>query len=182
MFSQRGFTLLEVLVVIAIIGLLSSVVLAAFTDARMKARNAKRLADMDQIYKALYLYQETYGCLPHTTMTANNNCPGHGATYKQWDSGSWDYSSQNLNSGDGEFMSFLRSSGMMAGRVPVDPVNNETGDDVNGYAYRYYCYSETESPGNSGVYLSYRLEPSRTMVVKSLTNGNPRNNYFRCAN
>ncbi len=177
---RRGFTLLELLVVIAIIGLMSSVVLASVADARMKARNAKRAADIDQIYKALYLYNDTYGCLPHTTLFANNNCPGHGGTYKQWDTGSWDFSSQNLHSGVGNFMGFLQVSGLMTS-VPVDPINDETGDDTMGYAYKYYCYSAAESAGNSGVYLSYRLEPNRTLVVKSMTNGNPRNNYFNCS-
>jgi prepilin-type N-terminal cleavage/methylation domain-containing protein len=53
---QNGFTLIELLVVIAIIGILSSVVLASLNSARTKSRDARRLADLQQLKIALELY------------------------------------------------------------------------------------------------------------------------------
>ncbi len=47
--NRQGFTLIEMLVVVAIIGLLSSVVVVGLSGARQKARDAKRLADIQQI-------------------------------------------------------------------------------------------------------------------------------------
>lgn len=54
--NRGGFTLIELLVVVAIISLLSSVVLASLNSARAKARDARRLQDLEQIRNALNLY------------------------------------------------------------------------------------------------------------------------------
>lgn len=51
--NRKGFTLIEMLVVIAIIGLLSSVVVIGLSGARQKARDAKRVADIRQIQNGL---------------------------------------------------------------------------------------------------------------------------------
>ena len=54
--KTQGFTLIELLVVIAIIVLLASVVLLALSSARIKARDAKRVGDLNQLSKAFELY------------------------------------------------------------------------------------------------------------------------------
>lgn len=59
MFSRsarsRGFTILELLVSIAIIGLLTAIVLFMLTEARSKSRDARRFEDIKQIQNALEL-------------------------------------------------------------------------------------------------------------------------------
>jgi prepilin-type N-terminal cleavage/methylation domain-containing protein len=55
-FKNRGFTLLEMLVVIAIIGLIAAVILVALGSAKSKARNAKRVAEANQLVLAMHLY------------------------------------------------------------------------------------------------------------------------------
>jgi len=62
--KKQGFTLIELMVVVAIISLLTSIVLAALNDARKKARDAKRLEDLHQIRIALQLYFEENGQYP----------------------------------------------------------------------------------------------------------------------
>jgi type II secretion system protein G len=62
--KQKGFTLVELLVVISIIGLLASIVLVALNGARSKARDAKRIADLSQISKALELYYNANNAYP----------------------------------------------------------------------------------------------------------------------
>lgn len=54
--EERGFTLIELLMVIAIIGFLSSVVLIAVDQARIQARDSKRISDIRQIQNALEIY------------------------------------------------------------------------------------------------------------------------------
>jgi len=54
----------ELLVVVSIIGLLSSTVLAALNGARAKARDAVRIQDFSQIRTALELYYDKYNIYP----------------------------------------------------------------------------------------------------------------------
>lgn len=61
---SKGFTLVELLVVISIIGLLSSTVLAALNEARAKARDAKRTQTVAQYKNAFYLYFNEYNEFP----------------------------------------------------------------------------------------------------------------------
>lgn len=57
----KGFTLVELLVVVAIIGLLASIVLVSMGAARQKARDSKRQADIRQIGTAMELYYPDNG-------------------------------------------------------------------------------------------------------------------------
>ncbi len=62
-----GFTLMEVLIVIASIAILSTLVIVAVNPARSlaKARNGQRYADISAILSALYQYQlDNNGTLP----------------------------------------------------------------------------------------------------------------------
>lgn len=52
----RGFTLIEILVVVAIISLLSMVVFASFNEARKRARDSVRIADLEQAKAAMFIY------------------------------------------------------------------------------------------------------------------------------
>lgn len=73
--SRRGFTLVELLVVIAIASILSSVIVASLSVARQKSRDAKRIAEMWQIRKALDLYFDAAQSYPSTTPTCSPACP-----------------------------------------------------------------------------------------------------------
>lgn len=54
--NQLGFTLIELLVVISIIGILSTLAVVSLNNARVKARDAKRVSDIRQLQTALELY------------------------------------------------------------------------------------------------------------------------------
>lgn len=62
--SQKGFTLLELLVVIGIIGLLASIMVVNLTGARKRARDTKRIADIRNLQTAAEDYYGKNGKYP----------------------------------------------------------------------------------------------------------------------
>ncbi len=62
--SKKGFTILELLVSIAIIAVLTAVVLVTVSGIKEKSRDDKRVSDMREIAKALNLYSNNHGRFP----------------------------------------------------------------------------------------------------------------------
>jgi len=92
---KKGFTLVELLVVIAIIALLSTLSVVALNSARAKARDARRLSDIKQIRTALDMYLDSnmkypdplnasstlgtgnFACLTSAGWTTTSGCSGN---------------------------------------------------------------------------------------------------------
>src|SRR3989344_3085452 len=55
-YAGKGYTLVEVLIASAIIGIIASIVVVSMTSARLKARDAKRISDIQQVRIALEQY------------------------------------------------------------------------------------------------------------------------------
>lgn len=118
--KQRGFTLIELLVVIAIIGILSSVVLASLNSARMKARDARKIADFKQISTVLNFYYDKYGTMPANLVPTTQVCDG-GPNQAQYDQ---------------LMTSFINDK--FLGQIPRSP---------GGGTYCYYNYGANNSVG-----------------------------------
>lgn len=63
-FFNHGFTLIELLVTISIISLLSTLSVVALGTARRMARDIQRIANINQITKAIALYESDHGMPP----------------------------------------------------------------------------------------------------------------------
>lgn len=64
--ERRGFTIIELLVVVAIIGLLTALGFALFSEARAKSRDAKREKDVKSFQDALSIYATNTSIYPVT--------------------------------------------------------------------------------------------------------------------
>ncbi len=62
--KKNGFTLIELVVVIAIIGMLFAIVTALFSGAQAKSRDAKRVSDIKELQNALALFINSNGIYP----------------------------------------------------------------------------------------------------------------------
>lgn len=61
---STGFTLVELLITVAIVGILSAVVLTSMAGARNKAKDGRRISDIKQIQLALELYYDVNHAYP----------------------------------------------------------------------------------------------------------------------
>lgn len=62
--SNRGFTFIELIVVVTIMALLSGVGAVSYTQFNKQARDAKRKTDLETMRSSLELYKSTYGKYP----------------------------------------------------------------------------------------------------------------------
>lgn len=130
--QTRGFTLIELIVVVAIIGFLSSVGIVSFSEAQKDARDKRRIADLRNIQSALELYHVDHAGFPRENQGANGNISTN--------------------------QTFLNLIGPYLQGIPVDPTG--PGSDTFYYYYdgrhlcgnRYYAVifaRQMSDPGNA---------------------------------
>lgn len=69
--SQRGFTLIEILIVVAIIAILASVVLVGLGPTQAQGRDARRISDLREVQTGLELYYNKNGVYPTASTWAD---------------------------------------------------------------------------------------------------------------
>lgn len=90
MFKQKtkGFSLIELLVVMSIIGLLATIITMNVQSARQKSRCAKRRADIVSIQAPLEAYYDANKAYPSTGGAAWGTCP-NGGSHDVYGSNGW---------------------------------------------------------------------------------------------
>lgn len=106
--SKAGFTMVELLIVVAIIGLLVTLTLISISDIRAKTRDTQRVADIKAVQESLAMYQSNYGEFP---------------VY------------DGYITGDDDMSLALEAEGFVRS-VPVDPI--DATEDGTIYRYYYY--------------------------------------------
>lgn len=126
--STYGFTIVELLIVIVVIGILAAITVVAYNSVQQRARDAQRRSDVAQIVKAFQLW---------STDTGNNfNSVGAGA------GGQWIGWFDAQYSPYPSVKNVLVTSGYLHTNV-VDPINTKT---LDGKTHAYMvapCTSDT---------------------------------------
>ncbi|MFZ2836287.1 MAG: prepilin-type N-terminal cleavage/methylation domain-containing protein [Candidatus Saccharimonadales bacterium] len=142
--AKSGFTIVELLIVIVVIGILAAITIVAYNGIQQRSRDSKRVSDIAAITKALELYY-----------IDNSEYPlGSGSTSM---SGTWsttaDASWQNLATKLKPYMASL----------PSDPISSpnidmRTSSTGNNYAYYGNAASFCGASQKQLYLLIYRLE------------------------
>lgn len=72
--KTNGFTLVELLIVIGIIGILATLLMSNFIGVRQRARDAQRKSDIRQIQSALEIYRSDQDTYPSATNSSVGAC------------------------------------------------------------------------------------------------------------
>jgi len=121
--NKKGFTLIELLVVISIIGFLSTLAVVSLKNAREKARDTRRKADLTQISKALQFYYDNRS----TYQVANSGSGGTGTGWFSYNYTGYDSVAKELND-----LGYI-------GSVVRDPSGLDAGYNGTGAAYMIYA-------------------------------------------
>lgn len=119
--QPRGFTIVELLIVIVVIAILAAISIVAYNGIQERARNTKRVNDVVAIQKALELFRTEKGRYPsaygaNSPGSADNLPAGFSPPYSL---SGYTYSIATNDS----WLKELRDSGLAQG-VPIAPGNN----------------------------------------------------------
>lgn len=138
-----GFTMIELLIVIVILGILSVIGLGSFQAAQMKSRDSKRKSSLNSMVTALEVYYNDFGNYPGDTGGDINGC-GAGATSQCSPGSSW----ENTTNGTLYML-----------QMPEDPSVNEYFYQSDGTYFRLFARLENTQDkdvplfsGSPGVY------------------------------
>lgn len=142
--KNAGFTLIEIMVVIAILGILASLGVGSYFSSQKKSRDSRRKADLRNVATALETYFNDFNGYPDDDGSGGmEGCGAGGAELCVW----------------GDAFSDTTSGVVYMPKLPEDP--------VSGYSFYYDVGAQ-----NASYQLYVRLENTEDSVVQD-SGGNP---------
>lgn len=120
--SRRGFTIVELLIVIVVIGILAAITIIAYNGVQQRARDTQRVDAAENIRKGLELYRAVNGTYP----TAINS--GTSAVGGIYPGGGWEVSQIASSTWLDRLIPYMSP-------VPIDPINT---DSIHYFYYYFY--------------------------------------------
>ncbi|MDD4901361.1 MAG: type II secretion system protein [Patescibacteria group bacterium] len=159
--KNLGFTLVELLVVIAITGFLVTTAVVTLSNARIKARDARRISDIRQLQKALEMYYDQNNAYPISTscgavLPTVNWCNSS----QTLSNGHW---IKNNGSGPADLNAFLSQD-------PLDPrpVSPIVFPPSNGGNYFYFDHNfNSNNPSGRWYIIVFSLEDKSNSIQNS---------------
>lgn len=143
--TSKGFTIVELLIVIVIIGILAALVILAYNGIQQRAKDAKRVDDITHIARALELFYTDKGYYPLAGGSTDIN-----SWWSTTSDGSWSSLTTQLDP-------------YMGNKVPTES-NPQLGMGLNGKNYSYFSTkiggAYCNNPNGQMFFLVYKLEGS----------------------
>ncbi len=158
--KRSGFTLIEILIVVAIIAILASVVLIGLGPTQQAGRDSRRLSDLRQVQNGLELYFNKCGYYPGSPV--GGSCAG-----TPW----------NQTADWATMSGALTGSNVGVSSVPNDPSSGRTyyyGTTANGTSY---VVAATLEQGTNSIFNTYTAPNTNGYTVNGLNNGCNAPNY-----
>ncbi|MEO7904863.1 MAG: prepilin-type N-terminal cleavage/methylation domain-containing protein [Candidatus Saccharimonadales bacterium] len=166
---RAGFTIVELIVVIVVIGILATITMVSYDNIRSKGYDSQRISDAKSIQESIELYRIKNNAFPAVSISGMGSQSG------------WESSAREA---PGEFLRPLADSGYMES-VPLDPINNAIESSTilaktnQSYGYVYYRYAAGTNgcDATRGTYYILGIINLKT----SLTQPDPSSPGFSCS-
>lgn len=181
----RGFTIVELLVVIVVIAILAAVSVIAYNGVQARAENAKTLAGIDQLAKAMQAYKADNGRYPLVRPVGVSGvytyaCVVSDTTKSCGKVGGTDNTCMGLGSSTGTTV-FDTAIKTVLPKVPDVSSQDLQCDNITVRGAFYYVHFLDPNANNQNAYLVYFLKgneqcraPVGSTVVKQAVSGDTR--------
>jgi prepilin-type N-terminal cleavage/methylation domain-containing protein len=138
---KKAFTLVELLIVMAIIGVLAALAVGSFRTAQMRGRDAQRKSDLKQIANSLELFYGDYGKYPDSLGGEIAACP-YNPALSTGTSCTW--GSSEFTDGKTVYFKILSID-------PTSPTTEYVYELVNSSNQKYRLFARLENPKDQNI-------------------------------